>query len=144
MPTISGACFMLPREDYHAVGGMDERYFLHVEDVDFSRRFAKAGGAIYFNPHVAIVHYKSSSRASPLRIEASKTAGLARYFNTHFAGARPAPLIWLLAGALWANFALLALRRAAGRALRLAGLVRRGGAGAARRARAMMAGRNTR
>ena len=143
-PTLSGACFMLPRADYDAVGGMDERYFLHVEDVDFCLRFARAGGRIYFNPHVAVVHYKSSSRANPLRIEASKTAGLARYFNTHFAGACPAPFLWLVIAALWVNFGLLAMRRGSGRALRLAGVLRRGGARAARRARAMMAGRNAR
>lgn len=143
-PTISGACFMLPRADYDAIGGMDERYFLHVEDVDFCLRFARAGGGVYFNPHVAIVHYKSSSRANPLRIEASKTAGLIRYFNTHFTDAYPAPFLWLVAGALWAKFGLLAARRALGKALRLAGLMRRGGAAAVRRARAVSAKRESR
>lgn len=143
-PTISGACFILPREDYDAVGGMDERYFLHVEDVDFCLRFAKAGGRIYFNPHVAVLHYKSSSRANPLRIEASKTAGLIRYFRTHFSDVYPAPFLWLVYGLLWANLGLLAARRAVGRALRLFGVMRRGGAAAVRRARSLSANRDSR
>lgn len=143
-PTVSGACFMLPRADYDAVGGMDERYFLHVEDVDFCLRFAKAGGKIYFNPHVEVLHYKSSSRANPLRVEASKTAGLVRYFNAHFRDAYPAPFLWLVAGLLWAKLGLLAVYRAARGALRLAGLLRRGGAAAVRRARAMAAKRQSR
>lgn len=144
VPTISGACFMLPRADYEGVGGMDERYFLHVEDVDFCLRFVKVGGAVYFNPHVSILHYKSSSRANPVRIEARKTAGMIRYFNTHFSDAYPAPFLWLVACALWMNFALLVMRRAIGKALRLAGLRARVGAKGVKRARAISAKRESR
>lgn len=144
VPTISGACFMLPRMDYDAIGGMDERYFLHVEDVDFCLRFVKAGGAVFFNPHVGIVHYKSSSRANPVRIELRKTAGMIRYFNTHFSDAYPAPFLWMVACALWANFGLLVVRRAIGKALRLAGLRARAGAKGLKRARAISAKKESR
>ena len=143
-PTISGACFMAPREDYDAVDGMDERYFLHVEDVDFCLRFAKAGGKVYFNPNVSVLHYKSSSRANSVRIEARKTAGVIRYFNTHFSDAYPAPFLWSVAGALWAAFGLLAARRAVGKALRLAGLRARAGSRGVKRARSIAARRSSR
>ena len=135
-PTISGAVMFLPRADYDAIGGMDERYFLHVEDVDFCLRFAKAGGAVWFNPKVAVTHYKSSSRANPVRIEARKTAGVIRYFHTHFADAYPKPFLWLVDGALWTGFAALFLRRAAAKAVRLAGLGLRFGARGLKRAHA--------
>lgn len=143
-PTISGACFILPRGDYDLIGGMDERYFLHVEDVDFCLRFRKAGGAVYFNPRVRAIHYKSSSRANPVRIEARKTAGVIRYFNTHYADVYPRPFLLLVAGALWAGFALLLARRAAAKALRLAGLRKRTGGRGLKRARAMSARRSAR
>ncbi len=119
-PTLSGAVMFLPRGDYEAVGGMDERYFLHLEDVDFCLRFAKAGGRVWFNPHVAVTHYKSSSRANPVKIEARKTAGIIRYFHTHFEDSYPKPFLWLVDGALWAIFGVLFVKRALAKALRMA------------------------
>lgn len=136
-PTISGAAMFLPREDYEAIGGMDERYFMHVEDVDFCLRFAKAGGRVYFNPHVEVVHYKSSSRANPVKIEARKTAGIVHYFHTHFADAYPRPFLWMVDGALWASFGLLFLRRAFRKAVRMLGFRLRSGERGMKRARAL-------
>jgi len=143
-PTISGACFILPRAAYEMIGGMDERYFLHVEDVDFCLRFSKAGGRIYFNPHVSVLHYKSSSRASPVKIEARKTAGVIRYFKTHFSDAYPAPFLWLVAGALWASFGLLFIKRGAAKMLRLVGVRARTGQRGMERARSLSARRSSR
>ncbi len=137
VPTLSGAVMLLPREDFDAVDGMDERYFLHVEDVDFCLRFAKAGGHIYFNPAVSVLHFKSSSRANPVRIEARKTAGIIRYFHTHFSHAYPKPFLWFVDGALWIAFGLLFVKRAFLKIFRLAGFrARRGGSGV-RRARSI-------
>lgn len=133
VPTLSGAVMFTPRADYNGIDGMDERYFLHVEDVDFCLRFAKAGGEVWFNPHVAVVHYKSSSRANPVKIEARKTAGVIRYFHTHFSDAYPKPFLWLVDGALWALFGVLFVKRAIAKALRLAGFrIRTGGRGMTR------------
>lgn len=136
-PTISGAAMFLPRADFDAIGGMDERYFMHVEDVDFCLRFARAGGKIYFTPHVAIVHYKSSSRANAVRIEARKTAGVVRYFHTHFADAYPRPFLWLVDGALWASFGVLFVRRAIRKVVRTISFRLRSGGRALKKARAI-------
>lgn len=133
-PTLSGAVMFLPREDYAGIGGMDERYFLHVEDVDFCLRFAKAGGRAWFNPHVAVTHYKSSSRANPVRIEARKTAGMIRYFHTHFAESYPRPALWIVDGALWGLYGALVVRRACAKGVRLARFTLRAGRRGAARA----------
>jgi len=143
-PTISGACFFLPRKDYEAIGGMDERYFLHVEDIDFCLRFTKAGGGVYFDPNVSVVHFKSSSRVSPVRVEARKTASMIRYFRTHFSDTYPAPFLWLVAAAVVVKFGILAARRAVGKTLALAGLRVRGGRKSLEKARAMSARRSGR
>lgn len=137
VPTLSGAVMLVPKADYFSVGGMDERYFLHVEDVDFCLRFAKAGGRIWFNPHVAVTHFKSSSRANPVKIEARKTAGIIRYFHTHFADSYPKPFLWLVDGALWMLFGVLFAKRAILKGMRLLGFgIRTGGRGL-ERARAL-------
>lgn len=133
-PAISGAVMFLHRADFDAIGGMDEHYFLHVEDLDFCLRFAKEGGTVWFNPHVAVTHYKSSSRANPVRIEMLKTSGVIRYFHTHFSHAYPRPFLWLVDGALWTGFGLLAAKRAVAKAMRLIGFARRAGGAGLKRA----------
>ncbi|WP_411820961.1 glycosyltransferase family 2 protein [Hyphococcus formosus] len=137
VPTISGAVMFLPLADYMAIGGMDEHYFMHVEDVDFCLRFSDAGGTVYFNPHVPVVHFKSSSRANPVRIEARKTAGIIRYFHKHFSNAYPRPFLWLVDAALWVSFGLLFVKRAILKALRLVGFGMRRGERGLRRARSL-------
>ncbi|MEO0398319.1 MAG: glycosyltransferase family 2 protein [Pseudomonadota bacterium] len=114
LDVISGACFFLAKADYDAVGGMDEGYFLHVEDVDFCERFAAAGGSIWFDPAIAVVHHKSSSAVSPLKVEWWKTKSLSRYFRKHFADQSPPGSLFLLNAGLFSAFAA----RAAATALR--------------------------
>jgi N-acetylglucosaminyl-diphospho-decaprenol L-rhamnosyltransferase len=144
MPVVSGACFFLPREDYFLIGGMDERYRLHVEDVDFCLRFAGAGGGAYFNPHVSVTHVKSSSRANPLRVEFRKTESALRYFRRHFSDAYPAGFHLLVAVALWSAFGLKACTTLVGRAVGYAVIIRRTGPYGARRAASLASKRSSR
>jgi GT2 family glycosyltransferase len=95
VPTISGACFCMRREDFDAVQGFDEKYFLHVEDVDLCWRVRKAGGEVLFHPGAEVVHLGHTSHVSPLRVEFHKGVGLARYFRKRSTGAG-----WLAAWAL--------------------------------------------
>lgn len=81
---ISGAFMLIPRQTYMDLGGMDEDYFLHVEDVDFCMRLNKSGRTILYIPDVAVTHVKSTSRVSPLRIEWHKSVSVSAYFRKHF------------------------------------------------------------
>jgi N-acetylglucosaminyl-diphospho-decaprenol L-rhamnosyltransferase len=80
MPTISGACFAVRREDFQVIGGFDEGYFLHVEDIDLCWRARKQGGAVLFHPSAKVVHLGHTSNSSPWRVEMHKAMGLIRYF----------------------------------------------------------------
>ncbi len=111
IPTLSGACLFLRASDYRAIGGMDEGYFLHVEDIDFCKRFRDAGGRVWFSPDVAVTHLKSSSDAPRKEVEAHKTRGLIRYFDTHFEKTWPAPARWVLAKLLWLSYGLKTIGR---------------------------------
>ncbi len=53
---VSGACMMISRTLWSAVGGFDEDYFLYWEDVDFSRRCVEAGGRLVVLPDAEAVH----------------------------------------------------------------------------------------
>ncbi|ACG76838.1 glycosyl transferase family protein [Phenylobacterium zucineum HLK1] len=97
IPTISGACFCMRREDFDAVGGFDEGYFLHVEDVDLCWRVRRQGGEVLFHPKAEVVHLGHTSLASPLKVEFHKGVGLARYFRKRAVGLGQGLAAWLLA-----------------------------------------------
>lgn len=81
VPTVSGACFAMTRADFAAVGGFDEGYFLHVEDIDLCWRVRRSGGKVLFQPAARVTHLGSTSLKAPLFVEVSKGFGLARYFR---------------------------------------------------------------
>lgn len=93
VPTISGACFCLRREDFDCLQGFDEKYFLHVEDVDLCWRVRQMGGRVLFHPKAEVIHLGHTSQTSPLRVEFHKGVGLARYFRKRARGVAQ----WLLA-----------------------------------------------
>lgn len=75
----SGACLLVRRTAFDAVGGFDEGFFHYYEDVDLCRRLA---GAIRFEPGAVAVHAGGASapRASLLpRLAASRI----RYLRRH-------------------------------------------------------------
>lgn len=78
---VSGALMAIRRADFSALGGFDEGYFLHMEDVDLCRRVEDAGGAVMFAPGPHGVHYRSSSDVSPAFIARCKAQSFGRYFR---------------------------------------------------------------
>lgn len=78
---ISGALLAMRRVDFEALGGFDEGYFLHVEDLDLCRRCHDAGGVVLFEPRAHARHVGASSAASPAFIARCKARGFARYFR---------------------------------------------------------------
>lgn len=94
VPTISGACFCMRREDFDAVAGFDEGYFLHVEDVDLCWRVRRQGGLVLFHPKAEVIHLGHTSQTSPLRVEFHKGVGLARYFRKRAEGLSQRLLAW--------------------------------------------------
>ncbi|WP_309606771.1 glycosyltransferase family 2 protein [Phenylobacterium sp.] len=93
-PTISGACFGMRRADFDSVRGFDEKYFLHVEDVDLCWRVRRQGGMVLFHPGAEVIHLGHTSQTSPLKVEFHKGVGLARYFRKRAEG------VWQQLGAL--------------------------------------------
>lgn len=82
MEVVSGALFLADRKGFlDRLGGFDEDYFLHVEDIDLCRRAAEAGGSVIYNPRGAALHYGSTSKVPRSFVERHKARGMARYFQ---------------------------------------------------------------
>ncbi len=62
---VTGACLLVRRADAEAVGLLDERYFMYLEDVDFCAAIRARGRRILFTPSVEITHLRG--RSSPSR-----------------------------------------------------------------------------
>ncbi|MDR1453874.1 MAG: glycosyltransferase family 2 protein [Candidatus Margulisbacteria bacterium] len=58
---ISGAAFLIRRETYKNVGGLDENFFFYNEDLDWCRRILQNGWQIYYYPAASIIHYGGKS-----------------------------------------------------------------------------------
>jgi len=82
-PTVSGACMMMNRRSFDILGGFDEDYFLHVEDIDVCRRARESGGEVYFVPGASVMHYGSTSQVRRQKVEWEKLKGFTRYFIKH-------------------------------------------------------------
>ncbi|MFZ2029820.1 MAG: glycosyltransferase family 2 protein [Vitreimonas sp.] len=78
---ISGALLAIRKADFEALGGFDEGYFLHVDDVDLCRRAEQRGWPVVFLPGPHGVHRRSSSEIDPRVVSAHKARSMARYFH---------------------------------------------------------------
>lgn len=58
---VSGACLIVRREAFEAVGGMDEGFFLYWEDADFCRRLTEAGWRVMYVPSISVRHTGGAS-----------------------------------------------------------------------------------
>lgn len=109
VPAISGAFMMIDRERYYQLGGLDEEYFFHVEDLDFCYQVHEKGGKILFVPEVAPVHYRSTSQVSDIFVEYYKARGFTRYFHKRFRQKYFPGFLTLMTAAIYARFAVRSL-----------------------------------
>ena len=108
---ISGALMFLSRDVFERVGGFDEGYRLHAEDLDLCRRLAGHGVEIAVANRVRVVHVRGvSSRSNPWFVEWHKHRGLWRYFRKFEAARRGVATRALVFTAIWARFPFAVVR----------------------------------
>jgi len=79
---VSGALLLLPRALFDRIGGFDQGYRLHAEDLDLCRRVREAGATVACANDVRVLHVRGvSSRSRPLFVEWHKHRGLWRYYR---------------------------------------------------------------
>lgn len=109
---VSGACLIARREVLDAIGGLDERFFMYSEDVDFCFRVWDAGWRVTYLPFAKVVHYVGqSSKKKPLMTIVERHRSMYQFYKKHysrdlmFVDFATAAMVWLRgashAGAAW-------------------------------------------
>lgn len=62
LSAVTAACLMIKRSTFEEINGLDEKYPVAFNDVDFCLRVIEKGNLIVFNPYVEMYHYESKSR----------------------------------------------------------------------------------
>ncbi|MFT3763157.1 MAG: glycosyltransferase family 2 protein [Pseudoxanthomonas sp.] len=110
---VSGALMLLPRALFATLGGFDEGYRLHAEDLDLCRRARLAGATVACANDVCVLHLRGvSSRSRPLFVEWHKHRGLWRYHRKFDAGRQGRLANAGVFAMIWLRFPLAALRAA--------------------------------
>lgn len=109
---LSGALMLMPRALFDRLGGFDEGYRLHAEDLDLCRRARAAGAMVAVANDIQVVHVRGvSSRARPVFVEWHKHRGLWRYFRKFEAAQRSALTRLGVRCAIWAHFIVVMMKR---------------------------------
>jgi len=111
--SVSGACLLMQRDTLENVGYLDERYFLHFEDLDWCLRAGNAGWKVHFVPG-AVAHHVGgvSGRKRPYRVEAHKHASLIRFVRANFASYYPSAFIAFVSLIVYARWLTVVMRMA--------------------------------
>ena len=80
IPVVSGALMVTRADAFWQIGGFDEAYFLHVEDIDLCHRYGLGGGKVIFDPSARATHIGGTSQAASWRIEIAKLQSFLYYF----------------------------------------------------------------
>ncbi len=83
---LSGACILLRRSSFEAIGGFDDGYFMYFEDVDLGYRLGKAGYRNVYEPAAVVTHTGAHSTTSEsARMIAAHHDSARRFLNRKYA-----------------------------------------------------------
>ncbi|WP_396266544.1 glycosyltransferase [Gordonia sp. p3-SID1431] len=105
---VSGALLVTRADTWKALGGLDERWFMYTEDIEFCRRVRKLGQKVGIAGWV-LAHHSVGSSVNKSAIDAEEAlardqrptdtlwvTSLYEYYRDELARSRPAVTIWTL------------------------------------------------
>jgi GT2 family glycosyltransferase len=116
---VNGAFMLVRREAVDAVGLLDERYWLYMEDLDWCYRFSQHGWPVLYWPEVEVIHAKAGSSGHPRRWKTNYAfhRGMWLFYRTHYAPTRSLAITALVWVGVWTKLAVSALSSAVRRRL---------------------------
>jgi hypothetical protein len=79
----SGCCLLIPKQIFQAIGLFDEKFFLYMEDVDYSWQARLAGFGVKTCPSALYFHWIYNRREGPLKMKYFYESG--RYIGSKWA-----------------------------------------------------------
>ncbi|MBK0417667.1 glycosyltransferase family 2 protein [Leucobacter sp. CSA1] len=116
--SLSGAAVMVRADVYREIGGWDEAYFMHFEDIDLGFRIGLAGYENRYDPSVSVVHSGAhSTKKHAEAVERAMTDSAVRFMGKRYPGPLRAPIRWAITLGLRARGALklASIRRSSAR-----------------------------
>jgi GT2 family glycosyltransferase len=84
---VSGACMLVRSEAFRQMGGFDEGFGLHFEDLDLMYRLRQVNRFCLYVPKARAFHQPGTSSTSrPWWVHKQKHSGMQRFFKKHYAG----------------------------------------------------------
>ena len=77
---ISGSCLLVRRNVIKQVGGLNERWFMYAEDMEWCDRIKKAGWELYHVPGAVIEHYMGASAEKNPKVSTIWIPALREYY----------------------------------------------------------------
>ena len=106
VPCCSGAYMLMDKKRFREIGGFDDGYFLHVEDIDLCMAISNHGGTILYDADTTVTHRGGTSRAAAAFVEWHKAKGFIRYFFKHFRGEHSLAVLYGVSAAVLLRFVL--------------------------------------
>jgi GT2 family glycosyltransferase len=79
---VQGACLLVRRQAYEAVGGLDEGYFMYAEEVDWCYCMHRASWEVWYQPAACITHIGgASSQTRAIQRDTDLYVSRVRYFR---------------------------------------------------------------
>lgn len=84
---VSGACIIVRAAVIANVGGLDSKFFMYMEDMDWCMRIKETGAKVYYVPEVEVVHHvgMSGEPAAPIadKVLLERYKSRLHYFRKH-------------------------------------------------------------
>lgn len=80
---VSGACMLVRRKAFQAVGRFDDSFFLYAEELDLCTRMRQAGWRVLYTPELEILHEGGVSTGRSRRTHVLHSEGVYRYYRKH-------------------------------------------------------------
>ncbi|HPN66653.1 MAG TPA: glycosyltransferase family 2 protein [Candidatus Omnitrophota bacterium] len=118
---LCGACLASPRKIYKEMGGLDEKYFMYAEDMDYCYRLKEKGYRTVFCPEANIMHIsKQSTSKQGEEISKFQIESLKEFFRTKNPAWKYAIFKNILFGGLAIRFLILSfISREKARSMRI-------------------------
>lgn len=86
---VSGACMLIRRPDLEAVGLLDERFFMYLEDVDLCLAMTRRGRTVLYVAGAEVVHYRGRSAPKNPDLERQRQQSHVVYYEKNLPGWAP-------------------------------------------------------